>query len=613
MARIYPRWMAAGILAAATRMAAAQSIEFDVQPRAVQVGEAAVASLTLRGIPDASGVSLPAIPDFDVQPMGQQSRTSWVNGQVDQSVVCNFALIPRKPGKFLIGPFQFDIGSKTYDVPACPVQVTPAGAPGDGTAAGGAAMFATLSSDAESVYVNQAANLTLSLYLSSDMRVAGNVNLVGFPETGLKYGRIEELPATRVEREGRLYSVRRYRLQLRPQAAGTYEFADTALRVTVLDRPRQPADPFGGSSGDPLMDLQEALLQQMGSMQIQVNGLMLGGGRPMSVPVQPFRLVVKDVPAEGRPADFANAVGRYQMDVQIKPTDVAAGEPITAQIVLAGEGNLENVAAPAFKETELLRAYAPKLTDERVDSEGGSKRFEQVVLPRDAALKELPAVTFSYFDPDAGRYVTLARGPFPVKVRPAPATPPGGAAVIAAAPNVAAPSLVRGADIVDIKPAPRRWIRARGDEAWPPAAWLFAAAPALALAIAWGWRRRRDALDRDVARARREQAPRAARAALRRAGAAIRAGDALAAHSALWEAVADYFGHRLNLPPGDVTPARALEVAGQAGLSETDREDFRRILEQGEAVRFGGGAAGDLAPALQTVTRVLQTCERRRV
>ena len=46
-----------------------------------------------------------------------------------------------------------------------------------------------------------------------------------------------------------------------------------------------------------------------------------------------------------------------------------------------------------------------------------------VVIPLSEKVKSIPEVSFSFFDPEAGQYRTLTRGPFPITVKKSPREP----------------------------------------------------------------------------------------------------------------------------------------------------------------------------------------------
>ena len=66
-----------------------------------------------------------------------------------------------------------------------------------------------------------------------------------------------------------------------------------------------------------------------------------------------------------------------------------------------------------------IETYDPKITDKinvRVDGVKGSRTFDYLLIPRYAGNYTIPALQFSYFDPQKAQYVTLPGNDFILKV-----------------------------------------------------------------------------------------------------------------------------------------------------------------------------------------------------
>ena len=78
----------------------------------------------------------------------------------------------------------------------------------------------------------------------------------------------------------------------------------------------------------------------------------------------------------------------------------------------------------------------------------------------------------------------------------------------------------------------------------------------------------------------------------RAAGRALQDGDAVRVHEALWEALASYFGHRLNLLPGQISRDAVTERLSRSGLdpglwrATLERYGFLRVLSPEEHERL---------------------------
>jgi hypothetical protein len=173
---------------------------------------------------------------------------------------------------------------------------------------------------------------------------------------------------------------------------------------------------------------------------------------------------------------------------------------------------------------------------------------------------------------------------------------------------------VVGADIAYSKPAPSRWVDV-GAAPWHrrPAFLAAQLVPPFVLALVFLAVRRREELDRNVQLARRQMAPRAARAAIAKARAALSRGDAREFVEALWEATAAYFGNRLNLPPGQVEKAVVLEALRRGGLDVGSRSDLESLFDRCDQIRFGGAdrpEPAEMEKMVEQLSAILRACEK---
>jgi hypothetical protein len=273
------------------------------------------------------------------------------------------------------------------------------------------------------------------------------------------------------------------------------------------------------------------------------------------------RSEVLPLPAEGRPADFAGAVGQWTLSVEAKPAEVHVGDPITLTMRIAGTGNIDTVATPALTGLDHFKTYDPtSKTTKNELSTSGERVFEQVLVPKNTEATELPAVRLSYFDPVARAYKTAVAGPFKFTIKP------GNAATVVSGAAKAHAAERLGEDIVYLKGA-------AGTVPGAMPVGLFAllnGLPVLILAGGLVWKRQCDRLRGDVALARRSRAAREARKIL--AGAKTL--------EEVQRALQSYLGDRLNIPASGITGA----VAEEYGLPGSVRE----IFAASDAARFAG-------------------------
>jgi len=153
-------------------------------------------------------------------------------------------------------------------------------------------------------------------------------------------------------------------------------------------------------------------------------------------PTKALAITAEAIPEE---PGFSGAVGRFRVSSTLDKDDLAFGEAATLRFRVEGSGNLKWVDRGPELTVSGARVYPPQVKSElKPGPEGisGSKTWEYVVIPETAGSLEVPALSFSYFDPGAGRIVRADTGPLPLRVEAAPGgvSRAAGPAVPAAAP-----------------------------------------------------------------------------------------------------------------------------------------------------------------------------------
>jgi hypothetical protein len=562
------------------------SVDFDVQPRILRLGEAAQLTVTVHGNRSPPAPPIANLIDCDVAGPNFSSMFNFINGSLDQSGSFVYQLVPRRTGSHRIGPFDYKVGDRMFKLPqielnvAAPTTVPVATAAGSGPTQQVAIadlVFARLDVMPTNIVVNQTFELRLSI-LFRDVRLDNNFSLNNWAPAGLNLSPFGELPAQRTMIKGQVYEVRQFRSQARALTAGHQRLAPTVRGAIIIEGERRRR---GGPFDDPFFD------------GIFGRGVQT---RAIEIATQPLEFNVQGLPEAGRPANFGGAIGHFTLEAQVKPNDGAVGDPVTLTARIAGNGNFDSIALPMLTNSEQFKTYEAKMTSKELDGSqlNGSKTFEQIIIPKSMEANRIPAIGFSFFDSDKGQYVTLSAGPFDLKLHPATA---GSAMIAGGGPAANSPT---GRDIAYLKPAPAEWHpRSVAGADAGPLFWPLQALPPLAVLAAFILARRRDARAGDVRLVRREQAPRSARRALRTAGEALAKNQRAAFFEALAAALRSYFGNRLNLPPGDVTVEGLRQQLAAAGVDPVLAERVQTLFELCDRERFGAAAGAFDAAAAQ--------------
>ncbi len=145
---------------------------------------------------------------------------------------------------------------------------------------------------------------------------------------------------------------------------------------------------------------------------------------------RPRRLEVRPLPETGKPASFGGAVGAsFSIAVRASRSVVQLGEPVELEITVKSAQRLDAVGLPPLdgpgmlpRDTFVAPADPPV---GELAADGLSKTFRVSVQVVSDKAREIPALAFSYFDPDRTAYQTIHSDPIALSVK-------GGAVVGAA-------------------------------------------------------------------------------------------------------------------------------------------------------------------------------------
>ncbi len=129
-------------------------------------------------------------------------------------------------------------------------------------------------------------------------------------------------------------------------------------------------------------------------------------------------LQVVEPPSVGRPATFTGGIGKFFFQSKIVPEEAYVGDPMTLTLEIIGEGLIENILPLKLEEQEKI-AKNFKVYDETVNSEtkSGQKTFTYTLRPLHDQVKELPSISFSYYDVESRSYKTLSSEKIPLTIK----------------------------------------------------------------------------------------------------------------------------------------------------------------------------------------------------
>lgn len=393
-----------GILAT-SQQALAQDVQVAASLDSTVIGiqDQVELSVTVSG-KDASDAENPRFTHLNefkiVSGPNTSSQFQWINGRSSSSKSFSYILMPEREGQFTIPSIEVRVGGRAYKTQPLQLRVTSASR---ATPRGQRSRSSSLSDpfgvfddperrvqvdddavlvkaelDRNTAYAGEQVTLSYKLYTRvtvSGVQLQESPPLSGFWVEDLEVDRNPVGTAKVIN--GREYTA--------------YTMRKQALFATGSGRLKIPPSVFAISA--------------------QTSAGFFS--RPVTVlrRSQELLLEVKPFPAAGRPPDFTNAVGVFNISAAIDKSQAKAGEAVAFRVNLRGRGNLKMISDISLPSLPDFTVYSSKRTDTvrpgSDDQISGDKTWEFVIVPKAPGRLTIPPISFSYFDAERNGYQTV--------------------------------------------------------------------------------------------------------------------------------------------------------------------------------------------------------------
>jgi hypothetical protein len=551
----------------------------------IALGESATLSLTFE---DGSPRNVPMPPNvagLQIAYVGPSSQFSFVNGETKSTVTYNFTLTPRQAGDFTIPTLAADVGGQRLSSSPLRFKVLPPNSPPPAAVNSGSEVaFMKLTLTEKEVYPGEVLAARLDIYLRDDVQNFGGFQFTGTPADGFTVGKMAQGSRQRVQIGNRVYTDVPLEIALTANKSGPISLGPfTASAVIELPSSNRGGDPFFQrffNTGE-----QKQVLLATDTLNAQ------------SLPL----------PAEGAPPNFNGAVGDYTMTVTAGPTNVAVGDPITVRIQISGHGALDALTLPDQPAWRDFKAYPPTSKVATSDQLGlqGTKTFEQIVTPQNTDVHELPAFAFSFFDPGAKTYRTLAQPPVQLAVHSGGTTPAPMIAATKSAGSQAPPQ-----DILPIKEQFGTLVPAGPPLLTRPAFLAVQGVPVLAWLAAFVWRKRTDSLANNPRLRRQRRVAGLVQSGLNDLRRLAAENNSAEFFATLFRLLQEQLGERLDCPSSSITEAVIDERLVLLATPEPTLAGLRELFQLCNQARYAPmRTSGELAaviPQFEKAVRELQ-------
>ena len=339
---------------------------------------------------DGDNFNPPSFDGFSVVGGPNQSvSNSWINGVRSFSKTYSYFLSPLKKGKYTIGQASIEIDGDIYKTMPIQVKVTEAVqssvSPNNPVSYLNDDIELNIEVSKSETYLNEPISVEFKLLFNPKINVT-NLGEIDSPEFNNFWSQNIKIP--RLEIKSTSYKGQRYnyvtwkRTLLFPQKSGNLELLPLTLDVTV-DVPTNRRDFFGN------------VIYTQTSKKVSS---------------KKKNIKVKEFPSEGKPESFNGAVGKFDVSLFSSKSELKATESFQLELKVNGRGNLKLFTLPEIKVPSSLEKYDPEFKEDiksSISGMNGQISNTYTIVPQFQGKYPIPAVEFSYFDPEAKKYVTI--------------------------------------------------------------------------------------------------------------------------------------------------------------------------------------------------------------
>jgi len=510
-------------------------------------GETINLAISVEGGNPQSAESFPPVNGLAIQYRGTSQSITSINGHTTIQHTLNYNVTAPQPGQFTIPAIKVYVDGTAY--PTRPLKLTVTKAD---LAVQNRYAFLRLNVPKTNIYVGEIIPIELQLYVVD----AENLQSPQLKSDGFVIHKQLEHTRSQAQLGNILYSVLSFRMTISAAKAGKLSLgpAEMSLVLRLRGQP-DPNDFFGFNR------------YQRRAVNIQS-------------PTTELNVLPLPSPA---PEGFTGAIGTFHWEVAASPTNLNSGDPITLRTVITGRGNFDNLKLPELDWPE-FRAYQPTSTTSIADPLGieGSKTFEQVVIPQNATVSEIPPLAFSYFDPAKESFVTLKHAATPLQVKAGPGSP---TPLVASATTDTGDASPR-ADIVHIKTEPGTLVALSPplvEQPWFIALQSIPVAGVIGLIL---WRKNQDQLARNPKLRRKREVQQHVLHGLGELRHYATHHDAEQFYALLFRLMQEQIGERLDLPASAITEAVLDERLPRRGASPELIRQLHELFQVSNQARY---------------------------
>ena len=326
---------------------------------------------------------------------------------------------------------------------------------------------------------------------------------------------------------------------------------------------------------------------------------------PVDLKSKPVDIHVTPLPDKGKPSDFDGAVGNFTIAGSIDKTELTTDDVATLTLRITGSGNLKLFEAPKLTLPNGLNTFDPQVNDTitgRSTTISGTKKATYAITPHTPGDYEIPAISFSYFNPQSGSYVTVHTQPMKIHVAPGKHYTPTQQA------GNNAPLALK--DIHDIHSAPLGvFVVGNHPMLYGPGYWSVYILVLLGFVSLGIWKKVNDEFSRDTARVKHKRANKIALKRLTGAKKLLDQGNKGMFYEEVSKAIWLYLSDKVNIPLSTLSKETATEALVNRNVPESILKNMDNVIWDCETALYASGGSDKMAATYEQAIKVISDLE----
>lgn len=389
-----------------------------------------------------------------------------------------------------------------------------------------------------------------------------------------------------------------------PQQTGNLELDPTEVEGVARIIQRVNTNPFGNDPN--FQRMMQNMFMDDPSMYDNFFSQMVYRDIPVTLKSKPVSINVLALPDTNKPESFTGGVGQFELSSSIDKTNATTDDVITMKLEITGTGNIKLINPPILNLPNGITSYDPQVIDTitgRTTNISGSKIITYTITPQTPGKYEIPAIPFSYFDPNTKKYVTISSKPISVNVT---------------AGKTYKPEQTTNKTLTDIHAISTTSLN-NGTNASKPIIysvgyWSLYAVPLFSFIGLLVWKRREDDLSKNSALLKNKRANKIALKRLKTAQKSLQTNKRSAFYEEVSKAIWLYLSDKLHIPISNLSKGNVWEALSQYNIDQSLQDQLNTLITECETALYAASSGSEMKTtfnkAVETISKLEESFKK---